>query len=87
MSRVVVVGAGVGGLSAAARLAARGHEVTVCEQADVVGGKLGRLERHTAAGTFRFDTGPSLLTMPEVFADLFAATAGRPGWSCSRSTR
>jgi phytoene desaturase len=77
VSRVVVVGAGVGGLSAAARLAARGHEVTVCEQADVVGGKLGRLERHTAAGTFRFDTGPSLLTMPEVFADLFAATGDR----------
>ena len=43
VSRVVVVGAGVGGLAAAARLAAAGHEVTVCEQADVVGGKLGRL--------------------------------------------
>ena len=74
MSRVVVVGAGVGGLSAAARLAARGHAVTVCEQAGVLGGKLGRLRRDTEAGTFRFDTGPSLLTMPEVFADLFAAT-------------
>ncbi|HEV7653201.1 MAG TPA: phytoene desaturase family protein [Mycobacteriales bacterium] len=74
MSRVVVIGAGVGGLAAAARLAAGGHDVTVCERAEVVGGKLGLLERHTAAGTFRFDTGPSLLTMPEVFADLFAAT-------------
>jgi phytoene desaturase len=74
VSRVVVVGAGVGGLSVAARLAARGHEVTVCERAETVGGKLGRLERHTPIGTFRFDTGPSLLTMPEVFADLFAAT-------------
>jgi phytoene desaturase len=74
VSRVVVIGAGVGGLAAAARLAAGGHDVTVCEQAEVVGGKLGLLERHTAAGTFRFDTGPSLLTLPEVFADLFAAT-------------
>ena len=74
MSRVVVVGAGVGGLAAAARLAAGGHDVTVCEQAAVVGGKLGWLERETPVGTFRFDTGPSLLTMPEVFADLFAAT-------------
>jgi phytoene desaturase len=66
----VVVGAGVGGLAVAARLAAAGHRVTVCEQAPVVGGKLGVLERDG----FRFDTGPSLLTMPHVFADLFAAT-------------
>ena len=74
MSRVVVIGAGVGGLAVAARLAAAGHAVTVCEQAPVVGGKLGLLERDTPAGRFVFDTGPSLLTMPEVFADLFAAT-------------
>jgi len=74
MSRVVVVGAGVGGLAAAARLAAAGHAVTVCEQAGTVGGKLGVLERTTEAGTFRFDTGPSLLTMPQVFAELFART-------------
>ena len=63
MARIVVVGAGVGGLAAAARLAAAGHQVTVFEQADGVGGKLGRYERRTPAG-FRFDTGPSLLTLP-----------------------
>lgn len=74
MSRIIVIGAGVGGLAAAARLAAAGHQVTVCEQAPVVGGKLGLLERDTPAGRFRFDTGPSLLTMPEVFAELFAST-------------
>ncbi|MGH8884593.1 MAG: phytoene desaturase family protein [Egibacteraceae bacterium] len=70
MARIVVIGAGVGGLAAAARLAAAGHDVTVCEQAERVGGKLGLLERDG----FRFDTGPSLLTMPHVLAEVFAAT-------------
>ena len=73
MSRVVVVGAGIGGLAAAARLATLGHQVTVCEQGDVVGGKLGCHEQDG----FRFDTGPSLLTLPAVYRDLFRAT-GRP---------
>ena len=72
--RIVVIGAGVAGLATAARLAAAGHAVTVFEAADRVGGKLDRWEHTTAAGTFRFDTGPSLLTLPQVFADLFAAT-------------
>ena len=74
MSRVVVIGAGMGGLTCAARLAGQGHQVTVFEQADVVGGKLGRYERGTPEGLFRFDTGPGLLTLPQVFADFFAAT-------------
>ena len=60
MSRVVVIGAGVGGLAAAARLSALGHDVTVCEAQEQVGGKLGLYERDG----FRFDTGPSLVTMP-----------------------
>jgi phytoene desaturase len=68
--RIVVVGAGVGGLAAAARLATAGHRVTVCEAAPTVGGKLGWYARDG----FAFDTGPSLLTMPQVFEDLFAAT-------------
>src|SRR3954452_24948806 len=74
MARVVVIGAGIGGLAAAARLVAQGHRVTVLEQAPTVGGKLGWLEVPTDTGTFRFDTGPSLLTMPQVFHDLFDAT-------------
>ncbi|BCJ63399.1 phytoene desaturase family protein [Polymorphospora rubra] len=79
MARVVVVGAGVGGLATAARLAATGHRVTVVERSGVVGGKLGRYTRTTPEGTFHFDTGPSLLTLPQVFADLFAATGGPAG--------
>ncbi|MQA32234.1 phytoene desaturase family protein [Modestobacter roseus] len=70
MARVVVIGAGLGGLAAAARLAATGHAVTVLEQAPVVGGKLGWFSRDGHG----FDTGPSLVTLPQVLRDLFAAT-------------
>ncbi len=74
MSRVVVVGAGVGGLAAAARLAALGHRVELHERSGTHGGKLGEYRRDG----FAFDTGPSLLTLPGVFEDLFAATGGPP---------
>jgi phytoene desaturase len=70
VSRVVVIGAGVGGLACALRLADTGHTVTVFEQADRVGGKLGRFSRLTEAGRFTFDTGPNLLTLPHLFAEL-----------------
>ncbi|GAB6897914.1 phytoene desaturase family protein [Kineosporia succinea] len=73
MARVVVVGAGLGGLSTAARLGALGHQVTVLEQAGQIGGKLGLLRRDG----FGFDTGPSLLTLPAVYRDLFLKT-GEP---------
>ncbi len=62
----MVIGAGVGGLAVALRLAARGRRVVLCEQADAVGGKLGV---HRQNG-FAFDTGPSLLTLPYVLDDL-----------------
>ena len=68
----MVVGAGLGGLAAAARLAAAGHAVTVVEQSDGIGGKLGRFARDGHV----FDTGPSLVTLPQVYRDLFAATGG-----------
>jgi phytoene desaturase len=68
--RIAVVGAGVGGLAAAIELAHAGHAVTVLEQGDAPGGKCARVVR----GPFRWDAGPSLLTMPQVFRALFAAT-------------
>ncbi len=71
-SKIIIVGAGIGGLSTAIRLAAAGHNVVICEQNATVGGKMGEI---TAEG-FRWDTGPSVITMRDVFAELFQA-AGR----------
>jgi len=73
--KVVVVGAGVGGLAVAARLAAQGHAVELHERSTTHGGKLGEFRRDG----FAFDTGPSLLTMPQVFEELFADTGGPSG--------
>ncbi len=67
MADVAVVGGGVGGLAAAIRLAAAGHDVTVLERNAELGGKL--TVRHRDG--FTFETGPSLLTLPRVFDDLF----------------
>jgi phytoene desaturase len=75
VSGVVVVGAGLGGLAAAVRLADAGHRVTVLEQSSRTGGKLGRYSRDG----FVFDTGPSLLTLPSVYEELFAETGAPLG--------
>ena len=61
-SDIVVIGAGIGGLSAAALLAKYGYSVTVCESHDRVGGAAHGFTRRTAAGTFHFDSGPSLFS-------------------------
>lgn len=66
---VVVVGAGMGGLTAALDLARQGCTVTVVEQAEVPGGKI----RQLAAGDVRVDAGPTVLTMRWIFEELFAA--------------
>lgn len=70
MSSVIVIGAGAAGLATAARLAVKGHSVTVLEQANRVGGKLATYRRDG----FAFDTGPSLFTLPAVYRDLFLKT-------------
>jgi phytoene desaturase len=67
--RVVVVGAGLGGLSAACHLAGRGHDVTVVERDAGPGGRAGMVE----SDGFRLDTGPSVLTMPAILESTFAA--------------
>lgn len=67
--RVAIIGGGLGGLALAIRLAARGARVTVCEQGDTFGGKM----NVRVADGYRFDTGPSLITMPWVFEEAFAA--------------
>ncbi|WP_424448356.1 phytoene desaturase family protein [Microbacterium arborescens] len=66
MSRIVVVGAGLGGLAASALLAHAGHRVTLLEAADTVGGKSRRIELDGE----RIDTGPSLVTFPAVWDEL-----------------
>jgi phytoene desaturase len=69
---IVVIGAGVGGLSAAIRLAAQGKRVLVLEKNPAVGGKMAEFR----AEGFRWDTGPSVITMLPVFQELFQS-AGR----------
>jgi phytoene desaturase len=68
---VVVVGAGLAGLSAAMRLAGAGRKVTVLEREAVPGGRAGRLDVNTDDGVYHFDTGPTVLTMPDLIADAF----------------
>lgn len=74
MNKVIVIGAGIGGLSTAIRLRARGWDVTVLEQQSGPGGKIGEI-RHKG---FRWDTGPSLFTLPEMVTDLFALAGEDP---------
>jgi len=67
---VAIIGAGMGGMATAARLAKAGHEVTVYEASDRHGGKC----RTEWIGNYAFDTGPSLLTLPAVYRDFFQRT-------------
>jgi phytoene desaturase len=70
--RVVVIGTGFGGLAAALRLASRGHPVEVVEALDRPGGRA----RVFPQDGFTFDAGPTVITAPQLFEELFAA-AGR----------
>jgi phytoene desaturase len=72
MGRTIVIGSGFGGLAAAIRLAARGHEVELFEKRDKLGGRAYVYEK----GGFRFDGGPTIITAPFMFDELFSL-AGR----------
>ncbi|MBP3965089.1 phytoene desaturase family protein [Paenibacillus lignilyticus] len=67
---VLIIGGGLGGLSAAISLSQSGYSVSLYEQNNHIGGKLNRLEQDG----FGFDLGPSILTMPQIFEKLFAAS-------------
>jgi phytoene desaturase len=70
---VVIVGAGLGGLAAALRLAAAGRRVSMLEREQVPGGRAGVL----ADSGYTFDTGPTVLTMPDIVADTLACVGER----------
>jgi len=67
--KIAVIGSGIGGLAAACRLASKGHEVTVFEKNASPGGKIGEINMEG----YRFDTGPSLFTLPELVEELYSA--------------
>ncbi|MET7909572.1 NAD(P)/FAD-dependent oxidoreductase [Streptomyces avermitilis] len=78
MARIAVIGAGMGAMAAAARLAVAGHRVAVYERAATYGGAVGRFARDG----FCFDTGPGLLPLPAVHRDLFVKTGKEPLEAC-----
>jgi len=67
-SKAIIIGAGVAGIALSIRLANKGYDVCVIEQNSTPGGKLAEINNNG----FRFDAGPSLLTMPYLMDDLFA---------------
>jgi len=71
--KVIVIGAGLGGIGAAVSLASAGLQVEVFEKNAHVGGKLNVLKRDG----FSFDLGPSILTLPSVFEELFGRAGGQ----------
>ncbi|MFD6892752.1 phytoene desaturase family protein [Streptomyces sp. NPDC059957] len=79
MARIAVIGAGMGAMATAARLAVAGHQVTVYERGTTYGGAVGRYARDG----FVFDTGPGLVHLPAVYRDLFVKTGKRPLEECA----
>lgn len=72
--KVVIIGAGIGGIATAIRLANKGYEVEVFEANSYPGGKLSQFQQ----GNYRFDAGPSLFTMPQFVTELFELSGKNP---------
>jgi phytoene desaturase len=66
-SRAIVIGAGLGGLSAAMRLGAKGYQVTLLDRLDRAGGRGSSITQNG----HRFDLGPTIVTVPQVFRQLW----------------
>lgn len=73
MAKIIVIGSGFGGLGAAIRLAARGHDVEIFEKRDKLGGRAYVYE----IDGFKFDGGPTVITAPFMFDDLWATVGKR----------
>lgn len=72
--KIAVIGSGVAGLAAAIKLKNRGHNVTIFEKNSVAGGKISQIRDKG----FRFDTGPSLFTLPELVDEIFIESGVDP---------
>ena len=74
MKKVAIIGAGIGGISTAIRLAHKGFEVSVFEANSYAGGKLSSFDLNG----YRFDAGPSLFTLPNLVEELFELVGKNP---------
>lgn len=74
MAKAIIIGAGIGGIATAIRLARKGYQVDLFEANDYIGGKLSTFR----LGDYRFDAGPSLFTMPQFVDELFELCGERP---------
>ncbi|MCY7356659.1 MAG: phytoene desaturase [Rudanella sp.] len=73
-----IIGAGIAGVASAIRLAVKGYKVDVFEANSYPGGKLSTLEVTGESGTYRFDAGPSLFTLPHLVEELFRLAGENP---------
>jgi phytoene desaturase len=74
LKKAAIIGSGIAGIGSALRLAAKGYDVTVYEQAAIPGGKISQIRDKS----FRFDTGPSLFTLPNQVDELFELFGEKP---------